>query len=143
LGAFAAARAAHASLLDHISGDHARFAPPVAGVFDGVSYWALFATFLSERFLELPGVERLTGTHSLAHHWTVDGEVVVQLKSDTGNLPVDQLQLHGMRTVPSVAAEVVILTWDNEHSERFDPCFVQMEGKREIWRMSVAALGSS
>src|SRR4051794_14048557 len=84
LAAFADAKAAHAALLDSIEDDHTRLAPPVAGVFDGVSYWAFFATSLAERFAQVPGVERLLSTHSLAHHWTVDAVVTVLLKSDTG-----------------------------------------------------------
>jgi hypothetical protein len=139
LAAFAEARAFHAGLLDYMADDHARLAAPVAGVFDGVSYWAAFATFLEERFAIVPGVQRITSTHSLAHHWTVDAAVTVQLKSDTGNLPVDQLRLHAVPMRPA-ASECVILTWDHEHSERFDPAFVQMEGKREVWRVPVVAL---
>jgi len=140
LEAFAEAKSAHATLLDSIEDDHSRLAPPVAGVFDGVSYWAFFATFLAARFSPIAGVERLMSTHPLAHHWTIDGEVTVQLKSDTGNLPFEQLQLPSVAALRRSSSESVILTWDHEHSERFDPAFVQMDGKREAWRIPVAAL---
>ncbi|MEN3282356.1 MAG: hypothetical protein V7607_3496 [Solirubrobacteraceae bacterium] len=140
LAAFADARSAHAALLDAIEDDHSRLAPAVAGVFDGVSYWAFFATCLCEEFDAVAGVERLLTTHSLAHHWTVDAEVTVQLKSDTGNLPLDQLQLPGVARLRRSSSECVILTWDHKHSERFDPSFVQMDGQREAWRIPVVAL---
>jgi hypothetical protein len=140
LAAFADARATHAGILDALGDDYTRVAPPVAGVFDGVGFWTFLSTSLCERFSVLDGVERLTSTHSLAHHWTIDGKVTVQLKSDTGNLPLDQLQLPEVARLRRLGPESIILTWDHEQSERFDPCFVQMDGKREAWRLPVAAL---
>src|SRR4051812_11812544 len=86
LTAFAEARAAHAAMLDAVEEGHARFAPAVAGVFDGVTFWAFLVTSLCEQFAVIDVVERLTATHSLAHHWTIDAALTVQLKSDTGNL---------------------------------------------------------
>jgi hypothetical protein len=116
-----------------------RFARQVRAVVDGIDYWGMFATSLVEQYEKVPGVARTTG-HPLAHYWTI-GNITVQLKSDTGNLPLDQLTIPGVnRGGSNSLSEIVILTWDHDHSERYAPAFVQLEGKREAWRLPITAL---
>ena len=85
--------AAHRKAMAALRG---RMAKPVTAVIDGINYWGPFATFLDERYERVAGVARVRGTHPLAHRWTVDDTIVVQLKSDTGNLPLEQLMLPNM-----------------------------------------------
>jgi hypothetical protein len=114
---------------------------PVSAVADGVFYWSHFATFVDERYRTIAGVARIESTHPLAHQWSVDSDAaIVQLKSDTGNLPLDQLVIPGMREVRGIATEHIVLTWDHDHDDRYDPSFVQLDGKREAWRIPVASL---
>jgi len=116
-----------------------RFARQVRAVVDGIDYWGMFATSLVEQYEKVPGVARTIG-HPLAHYWTI-GNITVQLKSDTGNLPLDQLTIPGVNKGGSNSlSEIVILTWDHDHSERYAPAFVQLEGKREAWRLPITAL---
>jgi len=116
-----------------------RFARQVRAVVDGIDYWGMFATSLVERYQKVTGVARTSG-HPLARYWTI-GNITVQLKSDTGNLPLDQLTIPGVNKGGSNSlSEIVILTWDHDHSERYAPAFVQLEGKREAWRLPITAL---
>lgn len=116
-----------------------RFANAVGAIVDGVDYWGLFATNLVAEYEKVPGVARVS-RHPLAHYWTV-GNITVQLKSDTGNLPLDQLVIPGVhKGATNSLSEVVILTWDHDHSERYAPAFVQLDGKREAWRLPITAL---
>lgn len=116
-----------------------RFARQVGAVVDGVDYWAMFATNLVGQYDKVPGVARVN-RHPLAHYWTI-GNVTVQLKSDTGNLPLDQLTIPGVNNGSSNSlSEIVILTWDHDHSERYAPAFVQLDSKREAWRLPITAL---
>ncbi|MDO8209648.1 hypothetical protein [Conexibacter sp. CPCC 206217] len=140
LEAFGEARVLYGTLQETLEPVRFRLSRQVGGVIDGVTYWGLFATCLVERFARVEGVARALETHPLAHHWVIEEQVTVQLKSDTGNLPLDQLVLPGMREVRGIARELVVLTWDHDHVDRFDPTFVQMDGKREAWRVPVAAL---
>lgn len=140
IAAFTEARQHYSKYQADQKGVRDRMAIPVSAVADGVLYWAQFATFLDERYSLVPGVERLAWTHPLAHQWSIDETIVVQLKSDTGNLPLDQLVIPGMREIRGVAREHVVLTWDHDHVDRFDPSFVQLDGKQEAWRVPVASL---
>lgn len=116
-----------------------RFTSQIGGLVDGVGYWAVFATNLVEEYEQVPGVVRLD-SHPLAHFWTI-GSITVRLKSDTGNLPLDQLTIPGVDTrATDGSPERVILTWDHNHSERYAPAFVQLDGKREAWRLPITAL---
>jgi hypothetical protein len=116
-----------------------RFASQVGAVVDGIDYWGMFATNLVEQYEKVPGVARVN-RHPLAHYWTI-GNITVQLKSDTGNLPLDQLTIPGVHKGASNSlSEIVILTWDHDHSERYAPAFVQLDGKREAWRLPITAL---
>jgi hypothetical protein len=140
IDAFTEARTLYGLLQDALEPVRPRLSRQVSGVIDGVNYWGLFATCLVEGYGRVDGVARVRETHPLAHHWVIDEYVTVQLKSDTGNLPLEQLVLPGMREVRGVERELVVLTWDHDHVDRFDPTFVQMDGKREAWRLPVAAL---
>jgi hypothetical protein len=115
------------------------FARQVGAVVDGIDYWGIFATNLIKQYEQVPGVARVN-RHPLAHYWTI-GNITVQLKSDTGNLPLDQLKIPGVHEGASNSlSEIVILTWDHDHSERYAPAFVQLDGKREAWRLPITAL---
>lgn len=117
-----------------------RYRYAVGAVVDGIDYWGMFATFVDERYATVPGVARVSNRHPLAHYWTI-GEITVQLKSDTGNLPLDQLTLDGVNASTSNGSpEIVVLTWDHDHSERYEPAFVQLDGRREAWRLPITAL---
>jgi hypothetical protein len=140
MDAFADARRHFTAYREMTRAVRERFAYQVGAVVDGVDYWGMFATFLGERFAAVPGVARLTNRHPLAHHWAI-GDITVQLKSDTGNLPLDQLTLTGVNESASDGSpETVILTWDHDHSERYAPAFVQLDGKQEAWRLPITAL---
>lgn len=140
IDAFTDARAIYGTVQDALEPVRPRLSRQVGGVIDGVSYWGFFATCLTERYALVEGVARDRETHPLAHHWTIEELITVQLKSDTGNLPLLQAMLPGMREVRGLERELVILTWDHDHVDRFDPTFVQMDGRREAWRLPVAAL---
>jgi hypothetical protein len=140
LEAFTEARIHYSAQRETVNAIRVRMARPVAAVLDGINYWGPFATFLGEQYERIPGVERVAGTHPLAHRWTVDGQIVLQLKSDTGNLPLEQLVLPGMGGRTGGPAEQIVLTWDHDHVDRFDPAFVQLDGRREIWRIPVASI---
>ncbi|MGO9973418.1 MAG: hypothetical protein ACLP01_11550 [Solirubrobacteraceae bacterium] len=140
LAAFTEARIHYTAQRKSLDTIRKRMAWPVAAVLDGISYWAPFATFLTEHYEAVAGVDRVAGTHPLAHRWTIDGRIVVQLKSDTGNLPLEQLVLPGMRNAPGGPLEQIVLTWDHDHIQRFDPAFVRLDGRREAWRIPVASL---
>lgn len=122
-----------------LDGIRQRIHPAIAAVYDGVGYWVLFSTFLAEELERVGGVVRLR-SHPSSHWWLVDDLITVQLKSDTGNLPLDQLTIPGLRPANRASNEFVVLTWDHDHADRFDPAFVQLDGKREAWRMPVASL---
>jgi hypothetical protein len=139
MDAFTDARTAYTKYREATKEIRDRFARQVGAVVDGIDYWAMFATALVEEYEKVPGVARTTG-HPLAHYWTL-GNITVQLKSDTGNLPLDQLTIPGVNKDGSNSlSEIVILTWDHDHSERYAPAFVQFEGKREAWRLPITAL---
>jgi hypothetical protein len=139
MDAFTDARTAYTKYREATKKIRDRFARQVGAVVDGVDYWAMFATTLVERYEKVPGVVRTIG-HPLSHYWTL-GNITVQLKSDTGNLPLDQLTIPGVNKDGSNSlSEIVILTWDHDHSERYAPAFVQLEGKREAWRLPITAL---
>jgi hypothetical protein len=140
LEAFAEARVSAVAAQEALKSERPRCSRQVLGVLDGVTYWSLFATFLAERYAQIGGIERVMTTHPLAHWWTIDDALTVQLKSDTGNLTVDQLVIPGMRHTRQALREFVVLTWDHVRAERFEPAFVQVDGKREVWRRPVAAL---
>src|SRR5258707_151976 len=109
LDAFAEARTHYTTHLEALSEMRERFSYPVGAVVDGIQYWGMFATLLNERYAAVPGVARVTNRHPLAHHWTL-GNITVQLKSDTGNLPLDQLTLTGVNESASDGSpEMVIL----------------------------------
>ncbi len=117
-----------------------QFASQVGAVVDGIDYWGMFATCLVAQYEKVPGVARVGDRHPLSHYWTI-GSITVQLKSDTGNLPLDQLTIPGVHTrATNSLPEIVILTWDHDHSERYAPAFVQLDGKRETWRLPITAL---
>jgi hypothetical protein len=139
MDAFTDARTAYTKYREATKEIRDRFARQVGAVVDGIDYWAMFATTLVEQYEKVPGVARTSG-HPLAHYWTL-GNITVQLKSDTGNLPLDQLTIPGVNKDGSNGlSEIVILTWDHDHSERYAPAFVQLEGKREAWRLPITAL---
>jgi hypothetical protein len=137
--AFTDARTTFAKLRESTKEIRDRLARQVGAVVDGIDYWSIFATNLVERYEKVPGVARVN-RHPLAHYWTI-GNITVQLKSDTGNLPLDQLKIPGVHEGASNSlSEIVILTWDHDHSERHTPAFVQLDGKREAWRLPITAL---
>jgi hypothetical protein len=139
MDAFTDARTAYTEYREATKEIRDRFARQVGAVVDGIDYWAMFATALVEQYEKVPDVARTIG-HPLAHYWTL-GNITVQLKSDTGNLPLDQLTIPGVNEDGSNSlSEIVILTWDHDHSERYAPAFVQLEGKREAWRLPITAL---
>src|SRR5206468_12185501 len=90
------ARVSAVAAQEALKSERPRCSRQVLGVLDGVTYWSLFATFLAERYAQIGGIERVMTTHPLAHWWTIDDALTVQLKSDTGNLTVDQLVIPGM-----------------------------------------------
>jgi hypothetical protein len=139
MDAFTDARTAFTKHREAMKETRERFARQVGAVVDGIDYWAMFATALVEQYEKVPDVARTIG-HPLAHYWTI-GNITVQLKSDTGNLPLDQLTIPGVNKGGSNSlSEIVILTWDHDHSERYAPAFVQLDGKRETWRLPITAL---
>lgn len=141
LDAFVAAKRAYAAYHAAVKPWRDTYETQVAGLTDGVNYWAMFATEMVSE-LRRVGVPRDEGTHPLLHQWTLAGGVVVQLKSDTGNLPQMQMSIPGL-VVPRTAGQRVLLTWDHTHEDRHDPAFVQMDGKREVWKIPVEALVST
>ncbi len=137
--AFNDARTAYSKNREATKETRNRLARAVGAMVDGIDYWSLFATHLVEQYEKVSDVARLSG-HPLAHHWMF-GDIIVQLKSDTGNLPLDQLMIPGVQANgTNLESELVILTWDHEHSERYAPAFVQLDGKREAWRLPITAL---
>jgi hypothetical protein len=137
--AFTDARTTFTKLREATKEIRDKLARQVGAVVDGIDYWSIFATNLVERYEKVPGVARVN-RHPLAHYWTI-GNITVQLKSDTGNLPLDQLKIPGVHEGASNSlSEIVILTWDHDHSERHTPAFVQLDGKREAWRLPITAL---
>lgn len=140
LDAFTDARTAFTRYREAVREIRDRFASAVGAVVDGIDYWGIFATLLVEQYERVPGVARVINRHPLSHYWTI-GDLTVQLKSDTGNLPLDQPMLPGVYDgAADGLSEIVILTWDHDHSERYAPAFVQMDGKREAWRLPLDAL---
>lgn len=142
MSAFGEARVDSASAREAMSSSRSRIAPPVLGCVDGVTYWALFSSYLGEEFAKIDRVEALP-CHPFSNAWRVDGFLTVRLKSDTRNLPVDQLIIPGLDEVRRSDEEAVVLTWDHEREQRFDPAFVQIDGSREIWRLPVSAMLAS
>lgn len=139
MDAFNDARTAFARNREATKATRDLLATAVGAVVDGIDYWSLFATYLVTEYEKVPGVARVS-RHPLAHYWTI-GHITVQLKSDTGNLPLDQLVIPGVHEgATNSLSEIVILTWDHDHSERYAPAFVQLDGKREAWRMPITAL---
>lgn len=141
LQAFVTANRRYAAYHEAIKPWRGTYAPQVAGLTDGVNYWAMFATEIVTT-LRGVGIQRDAGTHPLLHQWTLPGGVVLQLKSDTGNLPHVQMPIPGL-AVPRTGGPRVLLTWDHTHEDRHDPAFVHMSGKREVWRIPVEALVAS
>jgi hypothetical protein len=141
--AFTEARQQYAAHREAMAELRGRMAAPVSAVIDGINYWGPFATFLDERYQQIDGVARVSGTHPLAHRWTIDERIVLQLKSDTGNLPLEQLVLPNMPKQPNSTMEPVVLTWDHDHVDRFAPTFVRLDGRNEVWRLPVASLVES
>lgn len=139
MDAFNDARTAFTTNLEATKATRDRLASSVGAVVDGINYWGLFATNLVAAYEQVPGVARVN-CHPLSHHWTI-GDITVLLKSDTGNLPLDQLTIPGVPTgATDGSSEIVILTWDHDHSERYAPAFLQLDGKREAWRLPITAL---
>lgn len=140
LDAFNEARALYSAQLEAQGDVQARFDPAVAAVRNGVDFWSLFVTCLRERYELLDGVERLPGTNPLVYMWQIDEQLLLQLKSDTGNLPVDQFEIPGVAETVGGAVEWIALTWDHDHIERFNPAFVQVDNGHEVWRIPVASI---
>lgn len=140
LDAFADARAAYVAQVETHAVFQDRMDAPVAAVTNGVNFWAVFATFLRERFAALDGVDRVPGTNPLLYLWQLDGHLLIQLKSDTGNLPVEQPEIPGVSETAGGSVEWVALTWDHDHLDRFAPAFVQTDNGREVWRIPVASI---
>jgi hypothetical protein len=139
MDAFTDARTAFTKNREATKETRDQFASQVGAVVDGIDYWSLFATYLVAQYEKVPGVSRVN-RHPLAHYWTL-GNITVQLKSDTGNLPLDQLTIPGVHEgATNSLSEIVILTWDHDHSERYAPAFVQLDSKREAWRLPITAL---
>lgn len=140
MDAFTDARTAFTKQLEATKESRNRLARQVGAVVDRINYWSIFATNLVAQYEKVDGVARVGERHPLAHYWTI-GNITVQLKSDTGNLPLDQLTIPGVNEGASNSlSEIVILTWDHDHSERYAPAFVQLDGKREAWRLPITAL---
>lgn len=137
MDAFNEARASYSALLEAQADMQQRFDPAVAAVTNGVEFWARFATCLRERFEEVDGVERLAGTNPLVYIWQIDEQLLLQLKSDTGNLPVDQPELPGMTEAVGGSIEWIALTWAHDQIERFRPTFVQVDNGHDVWRIPV------
>jgi hypothetical protein len=112
----------------------------VAAVTNGVDFWALFATCLKDEYDEHPIVKRIPGTRALQYRWIISDKLLLQLKSNTDNMPVDQLEIPGMTEQLGGPIEWIALTWEHNQVERFEPAFVQNHQGKEVWRVPVASI---
>jgi hypothetical protein len=115
----------------------------VAAVTNGVDFWALFATCLKDEYEKHADVTRIAGNRSLQYRWIIAEKLLLQLKSNTENLPVDQLEIPGITKQLGGPIEWIALTWEHNQVERFEPAFVQNQGGKEVWRIPVKSLMES
>lgn len=112
----------------------------VAAVTNGVDFWGLFATCLKEEYDGHASIKRIPGARSLQYRWIIEDKLMLQLKSNTDRLPVDQLEIPGITEQLGGSIEWIALTWEHNQVERFEPAFVQNHQGKEVWRIPVASL---
>jgi len=142
LDAFAYAQSVVARLRRAAGKDIDALEDGIAGSFHGVSFWVFFASGLTSAYADV--AVRDPSTSDQRHCWlTLDGKLLIYLKSNIEELAFEQLTLENFPQAESASPAFVALTWEHEGADRLRPAFVHLVDGRPIWEIPARELAES